>query len=107
MPIANVLAPERPQQQLGESRIRAMDFSHYPEIADNGETLTGTPTVTVTPSGVLTVGATSIVGSQVRFRVSGGALLSGTTERVFRFEVLVNTSASNILEGDGILILTD
>lgn len=103
--LSNVLAPERLVKQVAESRVYAMDFEHYPEVLA-GQTLTGTPTVSVAPSG-LTVAAPSISGSQVRFRVSGGTLEAGTTERTFRFEVLVATSGGDTLEGDGILYLTD
>lgn len=61
-----------PQFKLpGENRLYAVNFGNQPEIRDGGQTLTGTPTVAISPSG-LTVGSPSISGNLVQFRVSGG-----------------------------------
>ena len=103
---ASVLAPERLTKQPGESRVYGMDFSKYPEIAVAAETLSsGTASVTVDPSG-LTVAAPTLSGSIVKFRVSGGTLDAGQM-KTYRFEVKVDTSGGNTIEGDGILYLVD
>ena len=102
----SIVAPERLTKQPGESRVYAVDFSKYGEIEDNAETLTGTPTVAVTPTGELTVGSPNISGNRVRFRVSGGTLAAGEVKE-YRFKVTVATSGSNTLVGDGYLFLVD
>lgn len=112
MPLANVLAPQLVVKQEAESRLCAMDFTKYPEIADNAETLTGTPTVTAalvsgTVTTAPTIGSPTISGSQVRFRISAGVRAAGVQEAVYRYEVRVETSGGNTLEGDGLLYLTD
>jgi len=76
----------------GENRLYAVNFGNQPEIRDAGQTLTGTPTVQSTPSG-LTVGAPVINGNLVQFRLSGGTDLIDYT-----LTVLVSTS-------DGVTIL--
>lgn len=58
-----------------EIRTYGFDFQDQPEIV-SGETLTGTPTVTITRlsgSGTLTNSSASILGTQVLFSLSGGS----------------------------------
>lgn len=103
---AKVTAPQVPTKQPAESRVYQFDFADYPEIAENSETLTGTPTVTASPSG-LTIGAPTISGTKVRFRVSAGTIASEGIDQYYLFECAVATSGSNTLEQDGVLILSD
>lgn len=77
----------------GESRIFAVDFAQYREIRE-GETLTGTPTVTVSPAGP-DISGVAISGSQVQFRVVGG-----TADTKYVLTVTCETSGSNTLSHD-------
>lgn len=54
-----------------EVRRYRMHFGNQPEIADYADTLTGTPTVAVSPSGP-TLASAAISGSQVLVTISGG-----------------------------------
>ena len=94
---ANVTAPEVLIKQPGETRQFSMDFS---SLLGSAETLS-TSAVTASPSG-LTLGVTSISGGTVLFSVAGG-----THGVKYRIEVTVNTSASAVLIGDGILRIQD
>lgn len=81
---------------LSENRLYAFDFTRAKEIVD-GETLTGTPTVTADVSG-LTIGSTSISGAEVRFRLS-----VGTADTAFTLRCTVATSGGSTLISEGAL----
>jgi hypothetical protein len=61
-------------KKAGEVETFAFEFKQRAELVA-GDTLTGTPTVSATPSG-LTLGSPFLSGSQVRVTISGGT--SGT-----------------------------
>lgn len=96
-----VTAPDPVEKTPGESLLTTMDFT---AILGAGETLSGTPTVTITnddqTAGTLptTSGSPAIVGSTVTQRILGG---TGGSD--YRVSIAVSTSASNTREGDGIL----
>lgn len=86
-------------KQPAESRLYTFEFADQVEIADAGESLTGTPTITVTllsGSGSLTVGSPTISGTKVQVQISGG-----TAEDRFQVVCQVNTSGSHVLECTG------
>jgi len=85
-------------KQPNESRMFAINFSANLE---SGETINAINSVTVTGAG-LTVGSQSITsdGKKVQFRVS-----DGTAGESYQITVVATTTQSNILEGDGILVV--
>lgn len=90
----------RQEKLTGESRLYDFDFTNQVEIAA-GETLTGTPTVVATPSG-LTLGSPTIGGAnkKVQIRISGGA-----ADVLYNLKCTVSTSGGNVLEGCGELLV--
>lgn len=88
--------PQLPDKQPAESRLFDFDFAQ--KLA-SGETISTVVSAVAAPSG-LTVGATSIVGSKVRVRLSGG-----TTSTVYKVTVTVTTSGSNTLETEANLFV--
>ena len=99
------------EKQPGEDLIFYFDFD---KLLSSGETLTGTPTVTGSPSG-LTIASPTIVSSDttapgksvlanraVQVRISGGT--DGTS---YTLECSCGTSASNTRELDGTLTIVD
>ena len=85
-------------KQPSESRMFSVNFAANLE---SGETINQIDSVTVTGTG-LTVGSQSITadGKQVQFRVS-----DGTAGESYQITVVARTTQSNILEGDGILVV--
>lgn len=83
--------------KLGESRLFSMDFS---ALLSRGETVTGVNSVVVdqTTTPPLVVGTPAYSGVFAQFRLSGG--LQDTR---YKLTVLVTTSGSNTLEGEGYL----
>ena len=79
--------------KTGETRICGFDFSDQQEIVD-GDTLTGTPTVTVTPSTNITVGAVTISGSTATFSLAVGSA-AALTDRVAK--CTASTTAGAVL----------
>jgi hypothetical protein len=82
------------KKQPDEKIKVAMEFGNW---ITSSETLSD-PIVTYSPSGDLTVANISISGSQVQFFISGGV-----NGKNYRFQVEVDTSSSEILQGDGLL----
>lgn len=78
----------------GELSTYAFEFNPQAELVA-GETLTGTPTVSITPSGP-TLGSPTISGSQVRFTISGG-----TSNTVHTVLCTVTTSGGATLQSSG------
>lgn len=79
---------------VGESRTYAFDYSRCAEVL-SGQTLTGTPTVTASPSG-LTIGSPSIAGSQVAVQIS-----SGTLGQTYLLSCLTTTSGGSTVGVQG------
>jgi hypothetical protein len=73
-----------------ESKIYDVEFA---DLLADGETISGTPTVVASPSG-LTIGTVSVVGTRVQFSLSAGS--SGT---LYVLTVTATTSTSSTLEG--------
>lgn len=86
-------------KQPGESRLFAMDFAG--QLAD-GETISAVNSVTATPSGLTISGAPTYSGAKASQRIAGG---SAGVRYVVTF--VVTTSASNVLEGEGYLLVKD
>lgn len=88
-------------KQPSESRLYTMEFA---ALLGSGETLSTVVSVTVdkvTTPALVTSGQV-VSGSQLQFRLAGG--LNGTKYKVTG---VVTTSASNTLEGEGIVQLED
>lgn len=85
------MATEPLIKRPGESRLYAVNFGFQPEIRDTGEALSGTPTVSSTPSG-LTIGSPTISAAKVQFRISGG-----TDGIDYTLTVTTTTSGGNTL----------
>lgn len=91
-------ANEKLIKQPAESRLYSIDFAN---LLGTGESLSGTPTVTASPTG-LTIGTPAISGTTVQVRIS-----SGSDGVPYKLECVVATSDGNTLEGDAILIVMD
>lgn len=99
-------------KRSAESRVYLFDFSALPEFG-NGDTLTGSPTVTATPAG-LTLGSVTITNSPpaplgtgtanscTQLRVSGG--VNGTT---YQMVSTASTTLGNTLVCLGVLQVLD
>lgn len=76
-----------------EDKLYDFDFTN---LLRSGETITGTPTVTATPSG-LTISGIAVASPKVQARIIGGA--DGIT---YKIEVTADTDQSNkhIDQGD-------
>lgn len=100
-------ANQRLCKQPTETRKFQMDFS---SVLGSSENITSISSVSSEKVGGyatdLTIGSTGLISATptgtVEMYIEGGAL--GST---YRIEVLVNTDASQVLEGDGILYVTD
>lgn len=88
-------------KQPGESRLYPMEFA---ALLVEGETISGIDSITkdktTTPDLVIAEQAYS--GSIVQFRVSGG--VDGTK---YKITVRVDTTAGNLIEGEGIIQCED
>jgi hypothetical protein len=85
-------------KQPAETLAFAMDFA---DLLNVGDSLASVTSAASSPTGI-TLGATTIVGTEVRFTVSGGT--DGTT---YLIEVVVTTANGETLEGDGYLDVAD
>ena len=81
-------------KQPGESRLYKMDFAPLLAV---GETITSIASITSTPTG-LTVSASAFDGVFAEARIS-----AGTDGVRYKLTFVVGTSASNILESEGVL----
>lgn len=101
--MSNITSKQRLCKQPAEKRKFSMNFS---QLLATSEILTSISSVTSeTIDGQvsdLTITGTTINGSNVEMFIEGGT--SGVTYRV---EVTVNTNGSQILQGDGILYVSD
>ena len=86
------------EKQPADSLLYDMEF--VGRLAE-GETLTAVSSVTAAPSG-LTVGTPSYSGTRAQVRLGGGT--GGVTYKV---TIVVTTSASNTIEGEGNLFVRD
>jgi len=105
-----VLAGQRLCKQPAETRKYSMEFNN---LLETSETITSISSVSsekinggATDLSITTTGieqsSTSSKNSLVTFWIA-----SGTTGNTYRLEILVNSSSGAILEGDGILYVTD
>jgi hypothetical protein len=78
---------------VGESRYYWFNFAHFPELSEDAQTLTGTPTVTADVGG-LTLGSAFLSGSKVLVLISGGSP-----------NVLYQLTATCSVSGGGTLIV--
>lgn len=90
------------KKQPGETIKATMDFSNW---LDTGITLSNPVVVSASygcDTSDLTITNITIVGQTVEILISGG-----TNGYRYRVEIQVNTSGGEVLEGDGILEVTD
>lgn len=105
-----VTADERLCKQPSEKRRFQMEFSSLLNLGSN-EIISGINSITSANIGGtgtdLTITNTGIIdGARASSRVSMW-IESGTTGKTYRIETLVTTTSGQILEGDGILNVTD
>jgi hypothetical protein len=105
-----ILSNQRLAKQPTETRKFGMEFNNLLETSEtvsgitsvSSEKIDGTSSdLTISTTGIET-STVSSKNSLVTFWVAGG-----TTGNTYKLEILVNTSSSAILEGDGILYVTD
>ena len=105
-----ILSNERLVKQPTETRKFGMEFNNLLGTSETVSSITSvvsekidgsTTDLTITSSGIET-STVSSKNSLVTFWVAGG-----TTGNTYKIEVLVATSSSAVLEGDGILFVTD
>ena len=98
-----VTAPQILEKQPSETRTYSMLFNN---LLATGETISSITSVTSELRGGgtsdLTISGETISGTAINFSIAGG-----THGKVYRIEVKVVTSASETLEGDGILSVSD
>ena len=105
-----ILSNQRLVKQPSETRKFGMEFNNLLGTSETITTITSvsaekidgsTSDLTITSSGIES-SAVSSKNSLVTFWIAGG-----TTGNTYKLEVLAVTSSSAILEGDGILYVTD
>lgn len=101
--MSNITANQRLCKQPVEKRKFSMDFT---ALLGSSELITGITSVTSEEinggASDLTITGQTVVGSKVEMYIEGGT--SGITYRV---EVTITTNGSQILQGDGILYVSD
>jgi len=95
--MANITAKQRLCKQPAEKRKFSMDFSQLLATSEilTSEKIDGS-------ASDLTITGTTINGNKVEMFIE-----DGTTGNTYRVEVTVNTNGSQILQGDGILYVSD
>jgi hypothetical protein len=96
-------APEYLVKAPSERRYYTMDFSN---LMDTGETITRIDSITSEKRG----GATSdllIADSGIVDQTVGMWIQNGTNFQTYRVEVQISTSAGQVLQGDGLLKVSD
>lgn len=89
-------------RRLNESpRNYYFDFGLFPEIADDGETVSSVVSVTATPSG-LTLSAGAVSGHRARVAISGGV-----ADTTYTLRCVVATSGGSRLECSGLLRIAE
>jgi len=101
--MVSILAPEHLCKQPGETRTYSMDFTN---LMSSSETIRGIRSVSSELRGGgatdLTISNTGISDQTVTMNIAGG-----THSNTYRIEVTVETSADQIIEADGILLVRD
>lgn len=102
--MSNLTANQRLCKQPSEKRRFAMDFSR---LLSTGEVITALSSITSEeingdPSDLTISGQTVVNGNKVEMFIEGG-----TSGKTYRVEITVNTNGSQILQGDGILYVSD
>ena len=105
-----ILSNQRLVKQPTETRKFGMELNNLLDTSETVSTITSinsekidgsTTDLTITTSGIES-STVSSKNSLVTFWVAGG-----TTGNTYKLEILVVTSSSAILEGDGVLYVTD
>ena len=81
-----------------EARPYQLDFSND---MDTGDDITGTPTLTATPSG-LTIGSPTVAGDKVTVQLSGG-----TAGRKYTIKCVASTVNGHTVVARGILTVSE
>ena len=105
-----ILSNQRLVKQPTETRKFGMEFNNVLGTSETVTSITSIVSERIDGStSDLTVATTAIETSTVSNKDSLVTfwLAGGTTGNTYKLEVLVNTSSSAILEGDGILFVTD
>lgn len=101
-----VTAEETLYKQPSERRQYTMDFANLLATGETIEDASPAPIVTSEKingdSSDLTIETPTVSGSYVQFWISGG-----TKNTRYRIEVKIETSGTQTLEGDGILVVKD
>ena len=93
-------SPTQNVKRTAEVRTYSFDFSKFPEIVA-GDTLTGTPTITVAGTG-LTLGSPSISSNLVKVQIS-----AGTNGTVYVMKCQCSTVGGSTLVCGGMLLVSD
>lgn len=96
------MGPQSLTKQPSESRLFSMDFS---PLLGTGETVVSVTSVTADQpigAGALTISDQAAAGKLAQARIAGG-----TDGFAYKVTFLVQTSASNVLEAEGILQVED
>jgi len=98
-----VTAPEQLEKQPDETRVFTLDFSN---LMGTSETIASIDTVYSEFRGEsttdLTITNQSISGQTVLIQIAGG-----TDRHAYRVECTITTSTGQVLQGDGVLKITD
>ena len=101
--MANITAKQRLCKQPAEKRKFSM---HFAQLLADSEVITSIASVTSETinggSSDLTITGTTINGSKIEMFIE-----DGTSGQTYRVEITVNTNGSQILQGDGILFVSD
>jgi len=102
--MASPTAPTILYKQPSETRTYTMDFTNLLGTAIISSVTSVTSELRGGGISTLVLGSSSIVGSdkKVQFTVAGGV-----HKNTYRIEVIITTSDSQILEGDGLLTVTN
>jgi len=106
----SVIATERLCKQPAESRLYKMEFGKLLALTASEAISTINSITSAQLDGTatdLSISASGIVSGLASGSSIQMSIASGTTGREYRIEVLVTTTTSQILEGDGILLVTD
>jgi len=106
----SVTATERLCKQPSESRLYKMEFGKVLDLVNSEAISTITSITSAQRDGTATdlaISSSGIVSGLASGSSIQMSIASGTTGREYRIEILVTTTTSQILEGDGILLVTD
>ena len=105
-----ILSNQRLVKQPSETRKFGMEFNNLLDTSETVSSITSISSEKIDGSASdLTISSSGIESSSVSSKSSLVTfwIAGGTTGNTYKLEVLVATSSSAVLEGDGILYVTD